>query len=229
VTLRCSFLAALVWVGGTLSTGQAFASDLGIELAARVGGGAPNLLHGPNPLAVGVGARGGVVWRDHFYLGAAVTAYLGETYPEQVTTGSCNFRPSSRGNRLWSGRAVLAGLLLGRVVTFTLGCGGPPPPAPGAEGGQCRGDACNPYCDQGLVCSGDNTCVPGGVSTGPPPRGCSPASPEPCVQGQLAQTCVGGATPYDELPDLSGCSVTATGAVGNATYCCTPIDAGDGG
>ena len=46
-----------------LSAGQAPAYDLDIELAARVGGGSPSPLYGPNPLAVGVGARGGVVWR----------------------------------------------------------------------------------------------------------------------------------------------------------------------
>jgi|HubBroStandDraft_1064217.scaffolds.fasta_scaffold02210_7 hypothetical protein len=67
------------------------------------------------------------------------------------------------------------------------------------------------------------------------------ASPELCVQGQFAQTCVGGATPFDELPDMSGCSLTATDAVGNSTYCCEAgggeaggdeaqdVDTGDGG
>jgi hypothetical protein len=34
------------------------------------------------------------VWREHFHVGAAVTAYFGESAPEQVTTGSCNFSDS---------------------------------------------------------------------------------------------------------------------------------------
>ncbi len=128
MTLRPSFLAVVVWAAGTLSTGQAFASDLDIELAARVGGGAPNLLHGPNPLAVGVGARGGVVWRDQFYLGAAVTAYFGETAPEQVTTGSCNFSDSCPVTQV-SANSVLYGIdtgydfKLAHILTLRPGAG----------------------------------------------------------------------------------------------------------
>jgi len=63
VTTMFLKLTAVLSAGGTLSTGQAPAYDLDIELAARVGGGSPSPLYGPNPLAVGVGARGGVVWR----------------------------------------------------------------------------------------------------------------------------------------------------------------------
>jgi hypothetical protein len=101
---------------------------LDIELAARVGGGAPNLLHGPNPLAVGLGARGGVLWRDHFYLGAAVTAYLGETAPEQVTTGACNFSDSCPVTRV-SANSILYGIdrgygfKLAHIVTIRPGAG----------------------------------------------------------------------------------------------------------
>src|SRR5579872_4839555 len=91
MTLRHLLFAPVLALGVILAAGKAFASDLDIELGARVGGGSPSPLLGPNPLAVGVGVRGGVLLRERLYLGAAVTAYFGESAPEEINTGSCNF------------------------------------------------------------------------------------------------------------------------------------------
>jgi len=53
------------------------AGPVEIEGGGLVGGGS-NPSHGPNPFAVGIGARGGVEFR-HVYLGLAVTYYFGDS------------------------------------------------------------------------------------------------------------------------------------------------------
>lgn len=120
--------------------------------------------------------------------------------------------PSSKSNRRWLGRLLVA------LILFA-GCSKPD----GSQGGQCKQGCNNNYCNDGLECdNGTNTCVTS-VGTQSTPTGCNfNGSDSRCGAGQIGYDCENGSTPSLSGYDVPGCAKGPADTDETTLYCCTP-------
>jgi hypothetical protein len=123
-------------------------------------------------------------------------------------------RTLHRSNRVTIGGAIVALLVLSRVVAFSVGCG----PKDGEQGGKCLDNGCNTYCSNGSNCdNATDTCGQGSDEPTPAPVvECSKLENDACGASSVPYTCQNGATP------TGSCEAGATDWAGSVTYCCAP-------